>query len=75
MVQFGRQKQLNTLIGIADAGVQRGQMPPLTCGITALLLQFTLCSGQRLFAFIDLACRQFNEMLPHGVTELPLHQH
>ena len=75
MVQFGGQKQLDPFIGITDAGIQRGQMPPLTCGITALLLQFTFCSGQRLFAFIDLARGQFNEMLSDGVTELPLHQH
>ena len=63
---------LDALVCIANARVQRGEMPPRSSFTPAFLLQFTLCGSQRVFAHLDFARRQLDEMAAQRITVLAL---
>src|SRR5687767_9793143 len=74
MRELARGVELDALVGIADARVKGGEVPPARRLVAALLPQLALRREKRVFPALDLAGRELDEMAVQRIAELPLEQ-
>src|SRR5581483_4792841 len=71
MRQIAREIELDVLVGVTDARVQRAEMPPHGGFVSALLPQLAFRGGERVLLVVDLAGRKLDEVAPQRIAELP----
>ena len=70
MREFTREIELEALVRIADARMQRRQMPPAGRRVTALLDELALRGRKRFLSALYFSRRQLVEMFADGVAKL-----
>ncbi len=70
--EFARHVELDVLVGVADARMQRGEMLPDGGFVAALFFQLALHRHERILTRLDLARGQLDEMPPQRIAELAL---